>query len=220
MKKKHKVVMLATDSPNAEIQYVGESDSIYLNPNNPDNPNDIIDNLGVPRHLYILSDDEIKEDDWFIQIHNAVMTVVICDKQNKNVVNTHQTRFLKAKKIIATTDPKLNRYIENNRGEGVDEIFPQIPQSFIESYTKNPVEYVELEYEEYNLKADIHSFDGESYSYDLRPKLVNNEVVIHEVKEKLYTKDDLMKLHEHICEQASHYVITINECEQWIKDNL
>ena len=98
-----------------------------------------------PQHLYFVSNDEIKEGDWVIadyiespdgnRIPNTLCRVSSCYTESmgflgkRNVgTNLEQQDFIEnAKKVIATTDKLLG--------------LPQIPQSFIESYVKNPVKY-------------------------------------------------------------------------------
>ena len=75
--------------------------------------------------------------------------------------------------------------LTNYRGEGVDEIFPQIPKHFIESYAKNPVDEVELEYEDLLCPVTTEKCGDPCKSKavcesGLTVKLVNNEVVVVE----------------------------------------
>lgn len=82
-------------------------------------------------HLFITSDEEIKEGDWFINEHGQFS---ICSKHLENWLKNNQSSL---KKIIATTDTSLN--------------LPQIPQQFIEKYIEeynkgNVIDKVEVEY--------------------------------------------------------------------------
>lgn len=80
-------------------------------------------------HLYMVSEDEIKEGDWYI--HNQ--------KPDGLRILQHKIGHLPmdSKKIIATTDkylyPKCDGKCANN--ECVC-LFPQIPESFIQAYIK------------------------------------------------------------------------------------
>ena len=80
-----------------------------------------------PQHLYILSDEEIKEGDWYLS--------------DKFVWQMKYPQWGEegqggAKKIIATTNPELTEIIECNGTSYVFKI-PKIPQSFIQEFVKN-----------------------------------------------------------------------------------
>jgi hypothetical protein len=58
----------------------------------------------VKQHLYILSNDEVKENDWFYcELHKSVYLCETEDLENRNFI----------KKIIATTDSLLNLVFDN-----------------------------------------------------------------------------------------------------------
>jgi len=152
MKKKHKIVMLPTEDKTGVKLTSGKYDSL--------------------KYLYILSDDEIKEGDWFMSafysypIHN---TKKWREKQESMVKGSSDCSDLKYHKIIATTDPKLHAGMQRvMRGNEVQNKIPQIPKSLIEYYVRHQPEEVELEYEEI----------GPGFPADIWfPKLQNNEVV-------------------------------------------
>ena len=200
MKKTHRIVMLPTEDKVSSVGKYTDTGKLVYN-----TPKDIP--RGEMQHLYILSDDEIKEGDWFMSafysypIHN---TKKWREKQESMVKRSSDCSDLKYHKIIATTDPKLNRYIENYRGEGVDEIFPQIPQSLIEYYAEHQPEEVELEYEHPTYEDWLAN--GASPVGNWKPKLQNNEVVWVEPRSKLlseymtgqkiYTREEVEKLRD------------------------
>ena len=85
-----------------------------------------------PQHLYILSNEEIKEGDWCI---NSEITE---DHQDyMKVYQYEREQYAGTRKIIATTDPKLhtNEIVEEDM-HMYKKSLPQIPQSFIEEYCK------------------------------------------------------------------------------------
>ena len=105
----------------------------------------VTDNSSIPQHLYIISDDEIKEVEatsWYINIHkNSVLS------KGEDIVNPANWN-----KIIATTDASLiiGYTVDFNSKEV---ILPQPSQQFItkyiESYNKGEViTDVLVEYEE------------------------------------------------------------------------
>ena len=126
------------------------------------------------QHLYILSDDEIKEGDWCIKSYG--MTEKIC-KYTTDLGNT-------AKKIIATTDPQ----IINDFSTSGTTFVPSIPQSFIEKYCElnGKIGTVELEYEE-------EEHNNPTGKYDTLKISNINEVIVYKIKES-WTKKEIFKL--------------------------
>jgi len=122
-------------------------------------------NVLIPQHIYITSDEEIKEGDWY------------CSPTG--IVSQHNgTEKLPDgwKKIIATTDKSL----KINLLEGIKHApenwreLPQIPQSFIEyfvdQYNKgNIITEVMVEYELGNISESY--FDGEKEKLPLHLKI-------------------------------------------------
>jgi hypothetical protein len=83
----------------------------------------------IANHLYILSNDEIKEGDWY---YNERLNQVFQAIRNSGY-NTVDKEF----KIIATTDSSLFDIISNgepNPNDTTQILLPQLPQSFIEYF--------------------------------------------------------------------------------------
>ena len=128
------------------------------------------------QHIYILSDDEIKEGDWFIRedkLYNEFKTsltskVTIFIRLYPNLDLSEQWREVyisDCKKVIATTNTslKLTKHIpwikelesryDVEKGYPKEIELPQPSKSFIEAYVKaynegNPITEVMVEYEE------------------------------------------------------------------------
>ena len=138
---------------------------------------------GKNQHLYFTSDEEIKEGD-------AIYSPI-----SKRVFKSVDGSYLKQvenpidKKIVASNDPEI-KTITGIVGSGLGEPLPQIPKSFIESYCKNPVDKVELEYDRYQEFAPKGEIDSLAYKYKL--KLTDNEVSIKPSTEPTYTRDDVI----------------------------
>jgi hypothetical protein len=118
-------------------------------------------------HLYITTDDEIKEGDWYILKRNGFpLTIEIAMNEFEigNLLGDEE-------KIIATTDTKLK--------------LPQPSKDFIESYCKNPVDKVMVEYG--------RTMDG-TPTYNSLALTSNNEIIIHLIEEKMYSKDEVVQL--------------------------
>lgn len=102
-----------------------------------------------PQHLYILSDEEIKEGDW---VYNKRLGQIF---QINNINSPSATDY----KIIATTNPEL---IKNGVAEISDE--------FLQQWVKNPVDKVLVEYEGYYGENDLPA-------YGKRLKINNNNTI-------------------------------------------
>ena len=101
------------------------------------------------QHLYIISDDEIKEGDWFIDLKDNTIW------QNKAKENMRKSIFPECKKIISTTDSSLS---QTSRAE-IPQPSKQFIQKYIEEYNKGRqiidiiVEYELISNEEYFLNT-------------------------------------------------------------------
>lgn len=191
---------------------------------------------GEINHLYILSDDEIKEGDWCYGLLHG-------DSQIFQYRNKHG-ELLTARKIIATTDIslKLKEHCTCSESEAIycgypkieglcQQLLPQLSQSFIEKYI-----------EEYN-KGDIITDVLVEYYWEpfsgieqLPAKLKvskNNTITIRVVKNS-WTRGDveglLRKFADHVDELYRKY--TPNNIEafnalygyqgktKWLEENL
>jgi hypothetical protein len=100
------------------------------------------------QHLYFLSNEEIKEGDWFIMNSCIVRQ---CSLHKGDILDTigglHHESV--CKKIIATTDRSLGLVVDQNGClmQAYSKFLPQIPQSFIE--------YFVAEYNKGNVITDV-----------------------------------------------------------------
>lgn len=197
MKKTHKIVILASDSGN-----------LYRYKNA----------LGMDRLMYscferktsevqqcyqlhAVSDDEVKVGDWYINTYAKCNVKPQKHRKAKALINHKKDyRFKYCKKIIATTDPSLKEKIPCNGSVYVFDL-PQIPQSFMESYAKDPVDEIEIEYHESNIvDGEIFSRDGLKQTGDVicNPypvlKVVNKEVVCSPKSSKVFTKEEVERM--------------------------
>ena len=180
-------------------------------------------------HLYITTDEEIKEGDWFYDDLNIPPNMRV--KQLKRAVNysliredmrqPERERWAHARKIIATTNPKLiysltceHAYISGGRGmcntmkccgDFMKTKLSQIPQSFIEEYCKaGGIDRVLVEVEVFgyiseDTRISMIGTDKElvlpNTGQDKRTfKLKtdsNNCIIIHPVEGKMYSEKDL-----------------------------
>lgn len=211
MKKTFPIVMLPTE----------KASSIHLNPKKlvkwhmditPTNKD------CVNQHLYIISDDEIKEGDWYIddtlQLRKAIMS-------DKDWQNSGKPAYTICKKIVATTDKSLGK--EGYTGIREDMAFfplPQLRESFIQSYIKaynegKPITEVDLEMEEIiypfaQIRPEVKPI--RYYQIKTRP---DNTVIYHQ--SKMYSRDEVEKL---LSLFADTFINRDEEVDKWIQDNL
>ena len=160
MKQKAKIIMLPTDKSTL-IHH--KSDGRILTPLNY--PKDVSKKY-QPFHLYITTDDEIKEGDCYLWTKNDGTDGVVL----RATTDGGSIKF-NSKKIIATTDPELN--------------LPQPSKEFIEEYCKvGGIDEVDVEYglfHDGNFKDDnkTHAFKA------TRKPRVNShkEITIYLVKD-------------------------------------
>lgn len=114
-------------------------------------------------HLYITSDDEIKEGDWCLNLkNNHIFQASYTDANNINSTDTAYDKYNSCKKIIATTNihlgwtnigqdergNTLGNYITKGNGALLNSYdLPQPSQAFIEKYVE--------EYNKDNIITDV-----------------------------------------------------------------
>ena len=172
MDKKCKVVMLPTN--NKAILYL---DSIGIYSKNR------VDNSILGHNLYILSDDEIKEGDWYLDTLNNL--VFPYNKIHKQLPTD--------KKIIALTDSSLMSVT----GQMIHGSYhPSIPQSFIGYYISeynksNKIEEVMVEYE--NIFHGYFDQGGEDWRLKLKLNSNTININITPIKDN-WTRDKMIEL--------------------------
>ena len=217
--KKHKVVMLPTN----EKAKVG---MINLEPFNRDGHKlELIryvtngDGLN-PQHLYFLSDEEIKEGDWYI--HYQKGTGLRVQKAIGNNIP------MDAKKIIATTSSLSVNYDLHK-----DSIWlPQPSQSFIEKFVDeynkgNVITEVMVEYVSGVTIVDELQWENHETHLKVNPK--DNAITIRKVK-NTWDKEEVIKVclkmqHDYLkFHRDSYYLPNAHEIaewtDKWIEENL
>ena len=171
------------------------------------------DNKGIVKtknkngHLYVLSDEEIKEGDWIItNIHNKIEQVL----NNQTSLKFYQER---AKKVIATTDTSL--YTHQKETVSLPErvfYLPQPSQQFIQKYIE--------EYNKGNVITDVlieYKYLSDIMAvlpyWKLKVNAKDNTITIKKLKET-YTKEELCKVLEKYTsfiwsEVGIHYPISL-----------
>ncbi len=201
--KSKNVVMLPTNQNKASIYQIGNSSFI---------DHSQCDDRYNGRNLYIISHDEIKDGDWYINFQ----------KKNKPYLNRSGTTkfdglYTDCYKIIATTDNelRLNTAIRNSNENSekyghLDYILPQPSKEFISRFIKeynkgNIITDVLVEYEEYNIpgnnseneyKLKVNSKDN---TITIRKKEINEYDILQILKEELHKYD----VRKYICINGS-----------------
>jgi hypothetical protein len=210
MKKELQVVMLPTeDKSNINLHLGKLSNKITMLTSIKNRAESIVSKA---QHLYFTSDEEIKAGD---NVYNTIGKTIGRIYTKKEISQFNRDTH---KKIIATTDTKLWKHAMHESGR-VKVDLPKIPQSFIEEYCKQGgIDGVELEYD-YKLVGDFKLEDHKSNNV-LIPKLTpNNEVIIHLIEEKLYSKEEIVELLANFQDSLDYEYPEI-KFNNWIKENL
>lgn len=206
--KRAKVVMLPT---NKKAKLYLDNKEIYTK--------NRIDDSILRHNLYIVSDDEIKEGDWYIDDTEEIRQSFTSDKDYWEVRKDY-------KKIIATTDKlPTESYQGHFEGKDCTDYLPQPSQAFIEKYVEqynkgNQIIDVLVEYEEdYDEHPEILDNPLEKWEYLKISK--DNTITIKKVKDS-FSRDEVEVL---LFDLAEHYAMTsskgdIEDFKKWIEENL
>lgn len=123
-------------------------------------------NLGFleSQHFYVISEEEIKKDDWYIDLYNLDKPKYCDYTVLSKKLNLKKEQV---KKIIATTDKSLN--------------LPQIPQSFVEEFVEeynknNLIKEVLVKYEETSVTINKSFPASVIQNYNL--KLTSDNMIV------------------------------------------
>jgi len=214
MKKLHPIVMLPTEKSN--LIACDDGTLFYYHKEQTGG------GIAQCQHLYILSDEEIKEGDWCIR---DGWDLFQADKWIINALKTGDLRKHQIKKVIATTDKSLTKEHDDTvpfpktRPTGIKLIPKSFLPIFVKAYNEgNPITEVELECKYYT-NGKISILDR-----ILQLKTTeSNEVIIHLPKEKMYSREVLKSMFRKIfieggkCARNFEYDFDI---DKWIEENL
>lgn len=229
--KKCSVVMLPTNKKASEDKLILREDRLMFQLKK-EAKNDRKWHISGHFHLYILSDDEIKEGDWILETLNKVIFQV------KGKGNDYKNSTFK--KIIATTDKSLGYeesiYDPRSKTGGKWIELSQPSQSFIEVFVReynkgNIITYVMVEYEEIHRDTDdIIGMDGEPnglpyYECNLKVNPKDNTITIKKVKDNFNLKELEDALVRHYLDIGSTKGCNLGEdvrvwTKKWIEENL
>lgn len=194
-----------------------------------------------PQHLYILSDDEIKENNWCIEQETNSLFQAQEFTTSGLVRSKKNTYILKdCKKVIATTDTSLlicNGVIregescnKNNNCKYPNCKIPKIPKEFIyhfiEEYNKsNIVTDVMVEYEtkqhfELDKTKRKDPLNGVWYENSLKINPKDNTITILKVKNS-WSRDEVLHLLNELWFNKDNIKRRYSEdFDKWISENL
>ena len=219
MNKRAKIHLLPTEPSSAET-CIGVRDNIMAY-------HLAIHHLALSKfyHIYITTDDEIKEDDWYY-VSGGIGASIGIYKAEKSPVNNDWRH-----KIIATTDPELIVYVGQDytgtviRKNGKNhQRLPQPSKAFIEKYCEvGGIDEVDVEYglfHDGNFKDDdeTHAFKATR-----KPRVnLHNEIIIHLIEQKMYSRDEVYKIAKVAYRMGAqnHNDATVERFDEWIKENL
>lgn len=216
MKKPCKVVMLPTN----EITGISKFNEEYTWYHKGYAPKDL--KLVTYYHLYITSDEEIKEGDWgmgFAVGINNVGRGHFLFKHDGSIPSKVNALAEGSKKIIATTDKSIyysgyskhskNSYMESS-GVGY---LPQIPESFIKAYVEAQGDIKEV-LVEYVIGQGQENGETTSIKEWIKTR-EDNTIIIH--RAKTYTREEMEKAYR---EGFKDGLNKIHRAFEWIQDNL
>ena len=163
-----------------------------------------------PQHLYIISDDEIKENGTHFYNPHSGQLHISGNHTDYKAVNSNN-----CKKIIATTDTLLKIEINGNRGNLLPDVsfdinLPQPSKQFIQKYVD---EYNKgREIKDVLVEYDVHK---NSFIPLWIPK--DNTITIKKVKDS-YTREEVENLI--YSAMTDRCYTTVAEWKKWIEENL
>ena len=187
------------------------------------------------QHLYITSDDEIKENDW---CYDKILNIVFQTDKHTDFKYINQTDNVL--KIIATTDSsltmlkKFGEYSNDNHERDFPEYpipLPKPSQSFIEVFVReynkgNIITDVLVEYKgKYRTNPDGEPIGLPVHNYQPKVNPKDNTITIKKVKDTLKDiMDKSPEIREEVIAFAKKYA---NRCQapiqagdKWIEENL
>lgn len=213
MKKRCKVIRLETKGEAVIYSRPGHTEGEMLG--HLDNPQiaSTINSGCKGYHLYILSDEEIKEGDW---VHHTLDKVVKYTQELWNIKD--------CKKIIAATD-LLRITVKDNFGGNEAQHLPKPSNEFLQKYCElgGNIKEVEVEYEEYPNKI-ASSSNGEGLINGTKQYIKvtpDNTVTTHLPKDN-WSREEVIKLLTKLdLENGYSAEDPVDfDLNSWIKDNL
>lgn len=226
MYKKHKIVILASNTPAERVGNIllyskhetSKNDKDYIEPvgnllygleevNIPYNMTALTKtDQGIywngelePQHLYILSDDDLIKGDWCYNISSQ--TMFKADKELIELINDPDVTLTTNKKIIATTNKSLHLVCDGQCGSECVCTLPSIPEYFIKYFIKqyntgNIIQEVDVLRDEFD---DIEISSGSTDEIIININISNKNYFQFEAAlqvEKVYSRTEVISILE------------------------
>ena len=185
-------------------------------------------------HLYITTEDEIKEGDWCLFFWDGMKDGElgqVGSEPQQYLPSKGHTLNRNLRKIIATTDPKLHSTRLKDCPVNPEDNMVSVrgvskhSKEFIEEYCKaGGIDEVDVEYglfHDGNFKDDdeTHAFKATR-----KPRVTsNNEIIIHSIEEKMYNREEVVQLFRDYQNAKARQILDGGEPLiplEWIKENL
>ena len=169
----------------------------------------------IPQHLYITSNEEIKEGDWLVEGIPSLFPFAVIKATKEDYDRCRENwQYGSCRKIIATTNETL--YLTFNNGKtDLKFVLPKPSDSFISKYIE--------EYNKGNIISDVLVEFVAPTAKDWNTLKVdsNNTITIKKVKDS-YSREEvinlLYKYNDGIIDRYSQ--LTNKDLDKWIKENL
>lgn len=213
MYKKHKIIMLPIEEKS--VLFIGRV-SRQLHDLAIANKDSTTNN----QNLYIVSDEEIKEGDWFIANQAPRKCIRIDSNTSCPYITLQKDEEIGHFKtwhniVIASTNPSLN--------------LPQPSQSFIDKYISeynkgNIITDIMVEYEEYDHDEEWSDISGAYETFKERVKVSkDNTITISKIRDS-WSREEVKALLDELTNELSMRVdgrlISDTEYDKWIEQNL
>lgn len=224
MKKENTLIMVSSEKEPQINQIVSRKSDNRLAIVNELTVEDPNRHLHTTQHLYIISNEEIKEGDWFVlrnkeikKCYKAINQYEVSYDLVENQYDLESRAF--CKKIIATTNPELWRFEFSE--DRVAKIGIDFVERFVKEWNKgNKIEKVMVEYESV-------WFEGDDNPNNCKEELKlrsNGTVIISPIEEKKYSKYHInMAIREAIMYPEKFMTGIVHDDKKslaWVEDEL
>lgn len=175
------------------------------------------------QHLYATTDEEIKEGD-IILVNGAILYEYKPDYSKPSITSLRDLSIYNEGdlKIVATTNSEL---WESHKGECIRTILcGKIPTTFLQPYVDTynagkPIKQVGLEVDIETVIEEIsEEGDYQDVTYTTLKLKPNGSVIIHPIKEKSYTREEVRNILKESEEFSSNYKGR-TDVIQWFNNN-
>jgi len=223
MKKRAKVHLLPTNDERAVIGLAADEKTLWF-------AHSGVGNSYGNKHLYITTDDEIKEGDWCLFFWDGMKDGElgqVGSEPQQYLPSKGHTLNRNLRKIIATTDPKLHNTRLKDCPVNPEDNMVSVrgvakpSKEFIEEYCRvGGIDEVDVEYGLFHDGNFKDNDETHAFKAIHKPRVnSHNEITIHPVKDS-WTLDELPDLLNRFCKDHSLYrglQITDGMIREWLE---